>query len=69
MGCGCGGGRRNTNSRRSAAITPRQNQTQLRPAAPTVSGLSSSPRPTDRQELERKKRIQISLRKKNNPQG
>lgn len=63
MGCGCGGGRRSTGSRRSAALTPRS-VTQARPAqAQAVQGLSQ---PTNnRQEIERKRRIQISLRKKN----
>lgn len=70
MGCGCGGGRRNVGSKRANTIVPRQNPIQSQPRRnQVVSGLSAGFTPNDRQELERKKRVQISLRKKNNPQG
>lgn len=68
MGCGCSGGRRNVGSRANA-VTPRQNPVQPQPRRTQVSGLSTNFATDDRQEVERKKRIQISLRKKNNPQG
>lgn len=65
MGCGCGGGRRNTGTRRTTTVSPRA-ATQPARTVQTVQGLSL-PQQSDRQEIERKRRIQISLRKKNGP--
>ena len=63
MGCGCGGGRRNTGQRRTTTVSPRSATPQARPVQ-NVQGLSL-PGQADRQEIERKRRIQISLRKRN----
>lgn len=71
MGCGCGGGRkRNASSGRTRTVTP-QAAGQLRPAQSVVraQGLPSEPPGVkERQEIERKRKIQISLRKRNGPQ-
>lgn len=64
MGCGCGGGRRNTGSRRTTTVSPRAAAPQARPVQ-NVQGLSAPQGQNDRQEIERKRRIQISLRKRN----
>jgi hypothetical protein len=65
MGCGCGGGRRNTGSKRTTTVVPRTAAQQARPAQPVVQNLSLPQGQLERQEIERKRRIQISLRKKN----
>jgi hypothetical protein len=64
MGCGCGGGKRNVSSRRATTVAPRA-ASQVRPATQAVQNLSISPVQNERQEIERKRRIQISLRRKN----
>jgi hypothetical protein len=63
VGCGCGGGKRNVSSR-ATTVVPRA-AAQVRPATQAVQNLSISPVQNERQEIERKRRIQISLRKKN----
>lgn len=72
MGCGCGGGRRNASSGRARTVTPQSTQRQLRPtSSPTVRAQgvpTESTNLSDRQEIERKRKIQISLRKRNGPQ-
>ena len=70
MGCGCGGGGNRKVTRRTRTIgpQPQQRQSAVRPQTPQVSGLSGGSSPANiRNEIERKKKIQISLRKRNNP--
>lgn len=68
MGCGCGGNRKINRKTRTISPQSQQNQSVIRPQTTQVNGLSVGTNPANiRNEIERKKRIQISLRKKNNP--